>query len=53
MTDSLQSSDVLIRQGGRDFLLHFYAALRSLKLYPIENEQVQRNLDERDGLAAA
>jgi len=53
MTDSLQSSDVLIRQGGRDFLLHFYAALRSLKLYPIENEQVQRNLDELQRSATA
>ena len=53
ITDSLQSTEVLVRQGGREFLLHFYAALRSLKLYPIENEQVQRNLDELERSAIA
>jgi HD-GYP domain-containing protein (c-di-GMP phosphodiesterase class II) len=36
----------MLRQAGRDFLVHFYAALRSLKLYPIENDQAQRSLDE-------
>jgi HD-GYP domain-containing protein (c-di-GMP phosphodiesterase class II) len=36
----------VLRQAGRDFLISFYAALRSFKLYPIENEQVQRSLDD-------
>ncbi len=53
IADSLQSTDVLVRQGGREFLLHYYAALRSLKLYPVENEQVQRNLDELERSAVA
>ena len=46
IADTLRSGEVLLRQGGRDFLVHLYAALRSLKLYPVENEQVQRALDE-------
>jgi HD-GYP domain-containing protein (c-di-GMP phosphodiesterase class II) len=35
-----------LRQAGREFLVGFYAALRNLKLYPIENEQAQRSLDD-------
>ena len=35
-----------IRHGGRIFLISLYAALRSLKLYPVENAAVQRSLDE-------
>jgi HD-GYP domain-containing protein (c-di-GMP phosphodiesterase class II) len=46
MADTLQSTERVLRQSGRGFLVHFYAALRSLKLYPVENEQVQRSLDE-------
>ncbi len=46
IADTLQSTERLLRQGGRDFLVQFYTALRSLKLYPVENEQVQRALDE-------
>lgn len=46
MADTLQSTERVLRQAGRDFLVHFYATLRSLKLYPVENEQVQRALDE-------
>ena len=46
VVDSLQSTERLVRQAGRDFLVHLYTALRSLKLYPVENEQVQRALDE-------
>jgi hypothetical protein len=37
-----------IRQGGRSLLLALYAALRSLKLYPIENATVQKSLDDLD-----
>ena len=46
ITDSLQSSERGLRQGGRDFIVAFYTALRSLKLYPVENAQVQRALDD-------
>lgn len=35
-----------IRHAGRSFLLTFYAALRALKLYPVENTTVQKALDE-------
>jgi HD-GYP domain-containing protein (c-di-GMP phosphodiesterase class II) len=46
IADAMQTTEGLVRQGGRQFLLNFYAVLRSLKLYPVENEQVQRGLDE-------
>ena len=45
------SEEVVLRQGGRDFLLAFYAALKNLRLYPVENVQVQRALDEVHSLA--
>jgi HD-GYP domain-containing protein (c-di-GMP phosphodiesterase class II) len=38
--------ETVLREGGRDFLVAFYAALRNLRLYPVENVQVQRALDE-------
>ncbi len=47
----MESTEGLLRQEGRNFLVAFYTALRSLKLYPVENDQVQRALDEL--LAAA
>ncbi len=40
-----------IRHAGRTFLLTFYAALRALKLYPVENATVQKALDELQGAA--
>ena len=43
---SLQTTDSYIRGAGREFLLTLYAALRSLKLYPVENPVVQRSLDD-------
>lgn len=46
IADTMQSTEGVLRQAGRDFLLQFYAALRNLKLYPVENEQVQRSLDD-------
>jgi len=42
-----------IRTVGRSFLLTFYAALRALKLYPVENATVQKALDELQGAATA
>ncbi len=49
---NLQTSDSYIRGAGRDFLIHFYTALRSLKLYPLENPVVQKSLDELVNMAA-
>jgi HD-GYP domain-containing protein (c-di-GMP phosphodiesterase class II) len=42
----MQSTEGLLRHGGRELLVTLYAALRSLKLYPLENEAVQRALSE-------
>ncbi len=53
MTDAMQSTEGLLRQGGRGFLITFYAALRSLRLYPVENDQVQRALDDLTASAKA
>jgi HD-GYP domain-containing protein (c-di-GMP phosphodiesterase class II) len=53
LSGAIQSTDGLVRHAGRQFLLNLYAALRSLKLYPIENEQVQRALDDLHTAAAA
>ena len=36
----------LLRAGGRGLLLTLYTAMRSLKLYPVENATVQRALDD-------
>jgi len=43
---SLQSTDAYLRVAGREFLVQLYTALRSLKLYPLENPVVQKALDE-------
>lgn len=42
----MDSTEGLVRQAGRDFLLALYAALRTLKLYPVENDQSQRAVDD-------
>ena len=36
----------VLRAGGRGLLLTLYTAMRSLKLYPVENATVQRALDD-------
>ncbi len=41
-----------IRHTGRGFLVALYATLRSLKLYPVENDAVQRALDDLMAAAA-
>jgi len=46
LVDTMGTTDQLVRQAGREFLIALYAGLRNLKLYPIENEQAQRSLDE-------
>ncbi|MBA2627076.1 MAG: HD domain-containing protein [Gemmatimonadales bacterium] len=43
----------ILRHGGRSLLLTLYTALRSLKLYPVENATVQRALDDLDESARA
>ena len=42
-----------LRQGGRVLLLAIYTALRSLKLYPVENATVQKALDDLEAAARA
>jgi HD-GYP domain-containing protein (c-di-GMP phosphodiesterase class II) len=42
-----------IRQGGRSLLLALYTALRSLKLYPVENATVQKALDDLEAAGKA
>ncbi|HEX6104255.1 MAG TPA: HD domain-containing phosphohydrolase [Gemmatimonadales bacterium] len=42
-----------LRQGGRILLLALYTALRSLKLYPVENATVQKSLDDLDAASRA
>ena len=49
VVDTIQSTDAFIRGAGRSFLVTLYTALRSLKLYPLENVQVQKSLDDLAG----
>jgi HD-GYP domain-containing protein (c-di-GMP phosphodiesterase class II) len=46
-------ADSRLRHGGRALLLTLYTALRSLKLYPVENATVQKALDDLDASARA
>ena len=46
VVDSIQTTDAYIRGAGRSFLVTLYTVLRSLKLYPLENAQVQKSLDD-------
>lgn len=43
--------DGFLRQAGRQFLLSLYAAMRSLKFYPLENDAVQNALSEHEEIA--
>jgi HD-GYP domain-containing protein (c-di-GMP phosphodiesterase class II) len=43
--------DGQLRQGGRSLLLALYTALRSLKLYPLENATVQKSLSDLDHIS--
>src|SRR2546428_13315888 len=47
MVETVQTTDGFLRPGGREFLVGLYTAFRSLKLYPLENNQVQKALDDR------
>jgi len=47
------ADDAFLRPAGRTFLLAMYTALRSLKLYPIENTTAQKSLDDLQAAAQA
>jgi HD-GYP domain-containing protein (c-di-GMP phosphodiesterase class II) len=40
-----------MRRGGRNFMIAFYAALRAIKLYPLEHTAVQKTLAELSQVA--
>ena len=46
LSETMRSEEGQLRQVGRAFLLDLYTSLRSLKLYPVENDQVQRALTD-------
>ena len=46
IVETVATTDGFLRHAGREFLVVFYTVLRSLKLYPIENAQVQKSLDD-------
>jgi HD-GYP domain-containing protein (c-di-GMP phosphodiesterase class II) len=48
-----EATDTELRHTGARFLKAFHAALRSLELYPLENERAQTALDELTAAAAA
>jgi HD-GYP domain-containing protein (c-di-GMP phosphodiesterase class II) len=43
---SSDAASASVRRGGRNFIIAFYAALRAMKLYPIEHSAVQKTLAE-------
>ncbi|MEX0912645.1 MAG: HD domain-containing phosphohydrolase [Gemmatimonadota bacterium] len=49
--ESLSPEDRAGQRSGRDFLFAMHAALRALKLYPLENQAVQKALAELDQIA--
>jgi HD-GYP domain-containing protein (c-di-GMP phosphodiesterase class II) len=50
VTESVREGDrqsgANVRRGGRNFMVSFYAALRAIKLYPLEHTAVQKTLAE-------
>src|SRR5213592_5209772 len=46
IVETVATTDGFLRLAGRDFLVVLYTAFRSLKLYPLENAQVQKALDD-------
>src|SRR3989441_938990 len=46
IAETVQTTDGFLRHAGRDFLVVLYTGVRSLKLYRIENAQVQKALDD-------
>jgi len=50
-SDSDRPSGANVRRGGRNFMVAFYAALRAIKLYPLEHSAVQKTLAELSQVA--
>jgi HD-GYP domain-containing protein (c-di-GMP phosphodiesterase class II) len=46
-----RQSGANVRRGGRNFMVAFYAALRAIKLYPVEHGAVQKTLAELSQVA--
>jgi HD-GYP domain-containing protein (c-di-GMP phosphodiesterase class II) len=46
-----RQSGANVRRGGRNFMVAFYAALRAIKLYPLEHSAVQKTLAELSEVA--
>ena len=46
-----RQSGANVRRGGRNFMVAFYAALRAIKLYPVEHSAVQKTLAELSQVA--
>src|SRR3981081_4073958 len=46
-----RESGANVRRGGRTFMVAFYAALRAIKLYPLEHTAVQKTLAELSQVA--
>ena len=49
--DGDRQSGANVRRGGRNFMVSFYAALRAIKLYPLEHTAVQKTLAELSNIA--
>ena len=45
-SDADKQAGASLRRGGRNFMIAFYAALRAIKLYPLEHSAVQKTLAE-------
>ncbi|MFN2398332.1 MAG: HD-GYP domain-containing protein [Gemmatimonadaceae bacterium] len=45
-TFSERHNDAFVRKRGKDFFFEFYGALRNVKLYPPDNEVVQKSLQD-------
>jgi HD-GYP domain-containing protein (c-di-GMP phosphodiesterase class II) len=51
VTTEGRESGAKMRRGGRNFMIAFYAALRAIKLYPLEHTAVQKTLAELSQVA--
>jgi HD-GYP domain-containing protein (c-di-GMP phosphodiesterase class II) len=51
VTSEDRQSGAKMRRGGRNFMIAFYAALRAIKLYPLEHTAVQKTLAELSQVA--
>ncbi len=49
--DGDRASGANVRRGGRNFMIAFYAALRAIKLYPLEHSAVQKTLADLSRVA--